>query len=186
MNRLALLVLIACLVVVGLIRASIPDALPTEYTVVPGDDGIARIDAATVELIDVQTARSVRLDDEFNEQEFTASPGTVLVVGRFRLVAHGRMFLARSEIRSSDGFIYDALSVNSFPRPGAVHVGLSLTTSYIFEVPVEHLGGGIGIHGSAPVGLQPVMPLMVFPLPDDLNDNPGEILVLKELMEPIQ
>lgn len=186
MRRFGWLSLIACLVVVGLIRANIPDELPGEYDVAPDTQGVARIDEATVEVVDIQTASAIRSAEEYSEVLFTASPGTLLVLGRFRIVAHGGVFSARSEIRTADGFRYDALNVIGFPEPGAVHVGLSLTTTYVFEIPADKVDGVVGIHGSLPAGVQPVIPVIAFALPDDLDESPGEVIVPEDLLEPVR
>lgn len=186
MNWKGWLTLLACLLLVGLIRAAVPTDLPAEYNVRPDDQGIVRIEEVSVQLVDVHTASAIRSVSEFSEKTFTAAPGTVLVVSRFRLAAHGGPFSARSQIRTADGFTYSALSLSGFPSPAVVHVGFPLTTTYIFEIPVDKLSGVIGIHGTRLDGLQPIAPLISYRLPEDLNRSPGEVVVPDDVVEPEQ
>lgn len=188
MNRsswLGVAALIVCLVLVGWIRSATPENLPSEFQIRPDRDGVIRADEATVELLELQTASVIRSANEYVEDEFTASPGSVVVLVRVKLVAHGDSFLTRSQIRTSDGYSYEALGITGFPQPDSVHVGLSKTTSFIYEIPVDKLAGVIAIHGLRPSGLQPVSPLMVFELPTDLDREPGEATVPEDVVEPV-
>ncbi len=182
----AILPLVASLLVVGGIRSAIPANLPSEYEIHADGQGIARTEEVTVQQISLETASSLRSAREFSDVEFTASPGTVLLVGRFTFVAHGNVFTVRSQIRTADGFTFDALPLNGFPQPPLVHVGLAVTTSLIFEVPADKLDGVIGIHGVRPDGLQPVSGLVAYPLPADLDLHPGELMVPEDVVEPVR
>ncbi len=181
-----ILSLVACLLVVGGVRAVIPEDLPSEHQVRPDGQGIARTDEVTIQQVSLQTASSLRSAREFSDAQFIASPGTVLLVGRFTFVAHGTMFTVRTQIRTADGYTFDALPLNGFPQPPLVHVGMAVTTSLIYEVPEDKLDGVIGIHGARPDGLQPVSALVVYPLPGDLDMQPGEVLVPEDVMEPVK
>ncbi len=178
--------LVACLLVVGGVRAAIPDDLPSEYHVRPDGQGIARTDEVTIQQVRLEAASSLRSAREFSDAQFTASPGTVLLVGRFTFIAHGNVFTVRSQIRTTDGYTFDALPLNGFPQAPLVHVGMAVTTSLIYEVPEDKLDGVIGIHGVRPDGLQPVSALVAYPLPDDLDMQPGELMVPEDVMEPVQ
>lgn len=180
------LILLGCLVVVGLIRAVVPTDIPFEYNVRPDDQGRVRMDEVSVQLLKVQTASAVRSAVEFSEASYAATPGAVLVVAQFHIEAHGGQFAARSQLRTADGFTYGALDLYGFPSPQPVHVGLGVSTTYIFEVPEDKVSGVIGIHGTRPDGLQPIAPLIVYGLPDDLDPNPGEVSVAEAVVEPTQ
>lgn len=189
MNRrrwAGIVALAACLLVVGAVRAAVPENLPWEYDVRPDGQGVARTDQATIEQVSLEAASSIRFAREYSDAEFTASPGAVLIVARFRFVAHGNLFMVRTQVRTADGFTFDALPLNGFPQPPLVHVGMSVTTSLIYEVPKDKLDGVIGIHGLRPDGLQPVAALVVYPLTDDLERDPGEVMVPEDVMEPVR
>lgn len=178
--------LVVSLVLVGGIRSAIPEFLPTEYQVRANSDGVVQTDAATVELKDLSSALGVVSSNEFAEDDFTAAPGTVLVLARFTLVAHRETFSTQTQIRTADGFTYEALPILGFPQPGSVYVGQSLTTTFVYEVPVDKVSGVIGIHGARGDGLQPVSPLMVFDLPAQLDTPSPEAVVPANLVEPVR
>ncbi|MGV8847324.1 hypothetical protein [Tessaracoccus sp.] len=182
----AMLPLVVSLLVVGGIRSAIPATLPSEYEVHADAQGVARTKEVTVQQISLETASSLRSAREFSDSEFTASPGTVLLVGRFTFVAHGNMFTVRSQIRTADGFTFEALPLNGFPQAPLVHVGMAVTTSLIYEVPEDKLDGVIGIHGVRPDGLQSVAALVAYPVPADLDMHPGEVTVPEDVVEPVR
>lgn len=178
--------LVLSLLVVGAVRAAIPENLPTEYRVHPDAVGVTRTDEATIEQVSLETASSLRSAREFSEEEFTAAPGAVLVIARFRFVAHGNLYSVRTQIRTADGYTFEALPLNGFTQPPLVHVGMSVTTSLIYEVPRDKLDGVIGIHGVRPDGLQAVSQLVAYPLPDDLDLDPGQVTVPEDVLEPVR
>ena len=178
--------LVVSLVLVGGIRSAIPDLLPTEYLVRADSGGVVKSDAATVELSELSSATTVLSANEYEEDKFTAAPDAVLVLARCTLVAHGDTFTTRTQIRTSDGFTYEALMIPGFPQPGPVYVGQSLTTTFVYEIPLDKLSGVIGIHGFRGDGLQPVSPLMVFDLPSDLVNPAVEAVVPVNVLEPVR
>lgn len=180
-----LVALLVCVLLVGVIRSAIPDGPPEEDRVLPDEHGVVRTNEVTVELISVMTASSVRPVGEFGDALFVASPGTVLVLGRFSLTAHGAPYFVSTQLRTSDGYSYAALSLPDFPQPG-IHVGFSVTTTFIYEVPLDKLEGVIGIHGPRDDGLQPVHPLIAYALPEDLSRQPGEVQIPQAETEPVR
>lgn len=178
--------LVVSLVLVGGIRSAIPELLPTEYPVRADSSGVVRSDAATVELTELSSATTVLSANEYQEDKFTAAPGAILVLARCTLIAHGDTFTTRTQIRTADGFTYDALMIPGFPQPGPVYVGQSLTTTFVYEVPVDKLAGVIGIHGFRGDGLQPVSSLIVFDLPADLGSPAAEAVVPVNVLELVQ
>lgn len=185
-RRRGLAALAACLLAVGLIRAAIPAYLPDEYTVPARADGVAHGREATVELLDLSTASAIRTADEWSEEEFRATDGAILLLARVRITAHQGPFLVRAQLRTEDGYSYDALLLSGFPQPGVVHVGMTLTNTLIFEVPEDRLTGRLAVHGSRSDGLQPVAAVLTFPLSGDLDPNPGEVVVAADVMEPVR
>lgn len=180
-----IMTLVACLVVVGLIRAAVPEELPDEYEVRADDAGVARTDEATVEMSGIETASSIRMNREFSDDRFEATDGTILVLGRFKVTAHRRTFMMSTQIRTADGSIYEELPVHGFPQPGPAHVGVAVTTTFIYEIPRNQMDAVVGIHGFRQDGLQPVAPVMIFPLPATLEEHPGEVMVEDDLLEPV-
>lgn len=177
--------LIVSLALVGVIRAATPENLPTEFEIHPDRDGVVRSDEVTVELVDLRTASAITSANEYVEEDFIASPDAVLVLARFKLVAHGDSYLPRSQLRTADGYSYEKLTIMGFPMAAGVEVGQSITTTFIYEIPVEKLSGVIGIHGLRPSGLQPVSPLIVFELPEALDPDPGVAVVPEDVLEPV-
>lgn len=178
-----IVVLLVCLLVVGLVRSAIPDGGPKEYWVGPDAQGVAHTDDVTVELISLTAATSVRPDDEFSDAHFVAAPDAVLVLRRFRMTPHGDILSPQTQLRTSDGYSHEALSLSDFPHP-SFHVGFSATTTFIYELPLDSLDGVIGIHGRRPDGLQPVAPLIVYELPADLVPGSGVVTVPAAETEP--
>lgn len=172
------------LLVVGVVRSAIPPYLPDEYEVT-AREGTASMAEATVELLSVETASAIRAADEWSEAEFVASEGATLVLARVRIQAHGGPFVVRSQLRTDDGYSYDALPLRGFPQPGLVHVGVALTTTLVYEVPKEKVSGVVAVHGSRSDGLQPVAPYVAFPLPADLDPDGTESLVEEDVWEPV-
>ena len=177
--------LFVCLILVGVIRSAIPDRPVGEYWVHPDENGIARTDDVTVELVSLSVASSIRPAGEFSDARFEASPGAVLVLGRFTLTAHGDVFRAQTQLRTPDGYAYDAVLVQDFPF-ASFDVGFRVTTTFLYEVPVDKLAGVIGIHNRPKDGLQPVTPVIVYALGDDLVPDPGEVLVPATQTEPVR
>ena len=174
MRRRGVLAMGVTLLSVGLIRSAIPEKLPREREVRPDDAGVARTKDVTIEIVGLDTASSIRLAGGFSDVEFTASPGAILLLGRFALTAHGGRFSVQTQLRTADGFSYESLSVIGFPRVGVADVGTTMTSTYIYEVPKDKVTGDIAIHGSRPDGLQPIHSVALYKVPDNLDLEPGE------------
>lgn len=175
------LVLVACLVAAGLIRAAIPEYIPEEYDVVADEAGIASQDEVTVQLLDVELADAVVVRSDWDERRLETDH--VLVLARVDVTAHQKTFVARAELRTADGHRYSFLDVMGFPGVRVAYVGSTYTGTYLFEVPADQLDGAwIAIHGQRPTGMLPVSPVLRF----DLEDPPhrGEVELLPDDVRP--
>lgn len=175
------LVLLACLVVAGLIRAAIPDYIPEEYDVVADEAGVASQDEVTVQLLDVELADAVVVPSDWDERRLDTEH--VFILARVDITAHRKTFITTAELRTADGRSYSFLDLSGFPGARVAHVGSVHTSTFIFEVPEEDLDGAwVGFHGQRPSGLLPVSPVLRF----DLDDPPrhGEVELLPDDVRP--
>lgn len=179
-----ILVLLISLLLVGAVRALIPDEPPVEYAVQADGSEQVRIHGVDVQLVDLQVASSVISGEEFSEARFDASAGAVLVLGRFTMTAHGGPFEPRAELRTPDGYSYEALGLYGFQPVLEVAVGTTVTTTLFFEVPADKVSGVIGVHGARPDGLQGVFPVVTFDLADGLGTTAGPVQVPPNDVKP--
>lgn len=172
-----LVAILVSLLAVGVLRSALPDGIPTEFEVRPDEAGIARAEEVTIQFLGIETATSVRPDGGFGDARLDAAPGTLLVLCRVAMTAHGGPFVVSTQVRTTDGYSYEAVYGSGVDRTSIADVGTTVTTTYVYVLPLDKVSGSIAIHGLRPDGLQPVYPTFVQELPSGLDLEPGEVVL---------
>ncbi|MEO7587795.1 MAG: hypothetical protein ABIS84_07165 [Arachnia sp.] len=172
-----LVAILVSLLAVGVLRSALPEGIPTEFEVRPDEAGTARAEEVTVQFLGIETATSVRPDGGLSDARFDAAPGTVLVLCRVAMTAHGGPFVVSTQVRTADGYSYEAVYGSGVDRTAIADVGTTVTTTYVYMLPLDKVSGRIALHGFRPDGLQPVHPTVVQELPSGLDLEPGEVVL---------
>lgn len=178
----AVLTVIVSLLLVGFIRSSTPPYTPSEYEILPDENGVASLETATVEVLGFEVAQDLRVDREYESLQLSTEHAFVLM--RYRVTPHRETFFARVKLHTADGYTYDFVDVLGFPGLDIAYVGQVTTSTYVFEVPSDKVEGSwIGMHGAREDGLQPVWPLLRLDVVDP-ETHDGELLLPADVVEP--
>ena len=171
---------LASLLVVGVVRASIPQYLPTESHVTADADGVVGLAVGDVEVLEVRAVRKLQ-SDGFTPRDIATDE--VFVVVRVLITPHGGTLRVVSDLQTADGRTYEAFDVQGFPSPGVAYVGQRVTQTHIFEMPEERLGGAhLMIRGAVSDGVQGIQPVAWFPL--DVDVESGILTTEEDVVEP--
>ena len=168
------------LIIVGVVRAAVPLYLPQYSYVGPNSDGVVELEEATLEVLDARATDRLQSD---KVEGATLSTEEVFVVVRVEVTPHGRTMDVTSELQTSDGRTYMALSVPSFPTDDDVFVGQRATQTHIFEVPSDSFAGShLSVRGAGADGVQGIQPSAWFPL--EVTTVPGTVKTVDNVVEP--